>query len=139
LLPEWETISAGLNAIVLDSGRETYLGWHRPGVVAICAWETELEWDDCCPEFYREHKAVFAKLEIPVEQADDGAINVRFTYETAKAFLLVHVLVHEFGHHRDRMTTRSRRDAARGEPYAEAYARRHEDEIIRRFRAEFAV
>jgi hypothetical protein len=74
LLPEWEEISKGLNAIVLDSGNTTCLGWHRPGVVAICAWETELEWEKCCPEFYREHKTVFAKLEIPVEQADDGAM-----------------------------------------------------------------
>jgi hypothetical protein len=31
-------------------------------------------------------------------------------------------LVHELGHHHDRMTSRGR-DAARGEPYATAYAR----------------
>lgn len=37
-------------------------------------------------------------------------------------FQLLHVLPHELGHHRDRMTTRSRISAARGEPFAERYA-----------------
>ena len=36
-----------------------------------------------------------------------------------------HILLHEFGHHHDRMTTKSMR-ASRGEPYAEEYARRYE-------------
>jgi hypothetical protein len=31
------------------------------------------------------------------------------------------------GHHHDHMTTCSQRDAARSEPYAEAYARRYAD------------
>jgi hypothetical protein len=65
--------------------------------------------------------------------ADTDAPNLRylgaFTETSAQAFLLVHVLVHELGHHHDRMTSPSRRDCTRGEPYAEEYARRYEDRI----------
>ena len=56
-----------------------------------------------------------------------------FTDETVMAFQLVHVLVHELGHHHDRMTSPSQRRATRGEPYAEAYARRHETVIWREY------
>src|SRR5687768_10613576 len=38
LLPNWRGLSQGLNAIVLASGSSQYDGWHRPGVVAVCAW-----------------------------------------------------------------------------------------------------
>ena len=137
LLPTWKELSEGLNAIVLDSGHMDCMGWHRPGVVALCAWEQALEWDDCEPDFHRSHSAVFCKLDIPVEIQNDR-IHVGFTEATARAFLLIHVLVHELGHHHDRITSRNQR-CSRGESYAEQYARRHEDEIIRRYRKEFSM
>src|SRR5262245_22339921 len=43
LLPNWSELQEGLNAIVL-AGQSDCLGWHRPGVVALCAWERDLEW-----------------------------------------------------------------------------------------------
>ncbi len=51
--------------------------------------------------------------------------------------MLVHILVHVLGHHHDRMTTRSRKSTARGESFAERYAREHEDEILTRYRDAF--
>jgi len=42
LLPDWEELSIGLNAIVLAPGNGRCDGWHRPGIVALCAWEMEL-------------------------------------------------------------------------------------------------
>ncbi len=49
----------------------------------------------------------------------------------------LHILLHELGHHHDRITTRSRRRASRGESYAEQYARTYEERIwadyLRRF------
>lgn len=54
---------------------------------------------------------------------------VAFTPATVQAFLLVHVLVHELGHHHDRMTSPRKRRATRGEDYAEAYAKKHEDAL----------
>jgi hypothetical protein len=63
------------------------------------------------------------------EDADDLCYLADFTESTAHAFLCVDILVHELGHHHDRMTSPGRRHATRGEPYAEAYARRFEDVI----------
>jgi len=137
LLPDWAELSIGLNAIVLATGNENCLGWHRPGVVAICAWERELVWDDCEPSFYRDHAEVFDKLNIPFRESTDGIV-VDFTNSTARAFLLIHVLIHELGHHHDRMTTRSKRRSSRGEGFAEAYARRFEDVVISRYRQTFS-
>jgi hypothetical protein len=138
LLPRWTELSQGLSTIVLDRGGQSCLGWYDRGVVAICAWEKEIVWDDCCPSFFRQHRQVFDKLSVPYEIADD-AIHVHFTTTTARAFLLVHVLVHELGHHYDRMTTRTQRWCGRGEAYAEAYARQFEDVILARYRDEFDV
>jgi hypothetical protein len=136
ILPEWSLLREGLNAIVLDSGYRDGMGWHRPGVVAICAWDADYVWSDCLPAFYAEHAEILEKLGIPVFR-DEERIEVQFTEDTARAFLLVHVLVHELGHHHDRITTRSKRDASRGEGDAERYARRHEDEIIAKCRRLF--
>src|SRR5262249_26227754 len=50
--------------------------------------------------------------------AAPDAPNVRylaaFTESSAQAFLLVHVLVHELGHHHDRMTSPGQRNVTRG-------------------------
>jgi len=136
ILPEWPVLRIGLNAVVLDAGHEDCMGWHRPGVVAICAWDTDFEWLDCNPWFYSEHAVLLKKLDVPIYH-DEYRIQVHFTEETARAFLLIHVLVHELGHHHDRMTTRSQRQTARGEGYAEAYARRYEDEVLARYQRMF--
>jgi hypothetical protein len=61
-------------------------------------------------------------LAVERERRPNGDWEVRWTEGQARAFQLLHVLPHELGHHRDRMTTRSRDRAARGEPYAERYA-----------------
>lgn len=42
---------------------------------------------------------------------------------------LRHILLHELGHHHDRMTTRSQFESSRGENYAEQYALRYADGI----------
>lgn len=132
MLPQWDELSVGLQAVVLAPGGKDCLGWHRDGVVGICAWERDLEWEDASPEFYEEHKELLAKLEVPCTLARPNW-HLSFDETTARAFQLIHVFVHELGHHHDRMTTRSKTNSARGEPYAESYARRYEDEIIRRY------
>ncbi len=134
LLPDWNELSRGLQAIVLDGYSGGCMGWYQPGVVSLCAWRKPLEWEACDLGFYEEHKEVFEKLAIPVGPGPMPPI--RFTEASAKAFLLVHVFVHELGHHHDRMTTRSQARCCRGERYAEEYAR-HEDQILERYRRAF--
>jgi hypothetical protein len=48
----------------------------------------------------------------------------RFTESQARAYVLLHVFMHELGHHWD-MTHQKHRDATRGEDYAEQFANRH--------------
>jgi hypothetical protein len=40
LLPDWNNLAVGLNAIVLAPGEYHTDGYHVPGVVHICAWES---------------------------------------------------------------------------------------------------
>ena len=44
LLPDWDEVAAGLQAIVLDEGQDC-MGWYSPCVVAVCAWEQGLWWE----------------------------------------------------------------------------------------------
>lgn len=136
ILPDWEELSIGLNAIILAAGEINTMGWHDNGIVAVCAWDRELwqEWDE---GFVREHRPILEKLDVPIVFAgrEDGCdyFDCRFTEPTAKAFQLMHVLLHELGHHHDRMTTRSKRQSSRGEGFAEQYANRYTDTLWQRY------
>jgi hypothetical protein len=159
LLPDWDEVAIGLDAIVLDSDTDC-AGWYAPGVVAICAWHHEL-WDWWSPEMLEEHRPILELLEIeqvPIERSAEyheladglkamglrapawpGHVELRFTEAQARAYQLLHILPHELGHHHDRITTRSQRRTARGEPYAEAYANRVADAVWPSYASTFAV
>jgi hypothetical protein len=135
LLPQREEISVGLRAVVLATGRPDCLGWHQAGVVAVCAWERELIQTWSVP-FYDDHFAILDRLGVESESVEDEHVRsylCKFTEQSARGFLLMHVLLHELGHHHDHMTTRSRRDAARGEDYAEQYALHHAEQLWERY------
>lgn len=136
LLPDWAELSQGLNAIVLATYEDDTMGWWEPGIVRICAWNREM-WIEHWDEFVAEHQDIYERLGIETERAPDGCTWVKYTEGTAKAFQLLHIFLHELGHHHDHMTTRSKRDAARGEPYAEAYARKYEAIIFDRYQEVF--
>ena len=144
LLPDWQELSQGLNAIVLAPGYPNLFGWHRPGIVALCAWERELILDLTISSV-AEHLTIFDRLGIgyewqdasPSDPDDRPFYRCHFTEQSARSFQLLHVLLHELGHHKDRMTTRTRRDADRGEDYAEQYANAYADRIWESFIREF--
>jgi hypothetical protein len=131
ILPDWDELSKGLNVIVLATAEEDADGWHDPGIVAVCAWEREL-WREMDAEYYQEHTDTLERLGVPCEKTTTGSL-CKFTEATTKAFQLLHILLHELGHHHDRMTTRSKREASRGEGYAERYARQYEKLIWDRY------
>ena len=137
LLPDWAELAVGLEAIVLDD-RTDIMGWHRRGVVALCPWERELWWTDADPGFVAEHESVLTLLEVATVRAG-GRIELRWTESQARAFGLLHVLPHELGHHRDRITTRRGARAGRGEPYAEAYAATVVEQIWDAYVTEFGL
>ena len=136
LLPKWGELSTGLSAILLAPGDDCY-GWHRPGVVALCAWDIAL-WQWSTGDFFAGHVELLDRIGVPHEAADGGWL-CKFEPATVRAFLLVHVFLHELGHHHDRMTTRSQRRPSRGEHYAEEYARRFEPVILDRYFNEFGL
>lgn len=128
VLPMWDELSDGLNAVVLARGEPDCQGWHYPGVVAMCAWERDLAMS-VGGSWFEEHRELLERLRVPCTR-DGNGWHLDFDRLTARAFQLVHVLVHELGHHHDRMTSRKQQTCGRGEDYAEDYAVRHEDTIL---------
>lgn len=138
LLPDWSELSRGLNVILLARGDENCAGWHRPGVVAVCAWDREL-WHETYSWWHEEHRSVLEQIGVPCHATDSGDVLLQWTESTIRAYQLTHILLHELGHHHDRMTTRSQRRACRGEDYAERYAIRNSRLIWDRYRNEFGL
>ena len=138
LLPDWSNLSQGLNAIVLAPGHRDYGGWHVPGVVTVCAWEREL-WREVDSHWYSAHSGLCERLEVPCEPIGGGHYRCRFTEASIRAYQLLHVLLHELGHHHDRMTTKVQKDSCRGEDFAERYALDYEQVIWDRYLQEFGL
>ena len=138
LLPDWNQLSVGLDAIVLDKGGDG-MGWHWDGVVAVCAWERHhtLDWDRC---FVDDHAALLDRLGVHREPSKNGTDRIWCYFDDAsiKGFQLMHILLHELGHHHDRMTTKSKRKAARGESFAETYALKYADRLWADYFQEFS-
>lgn len=136
LLPDWAEVSRGLNAIVLQECEVEVEGMHSPaGVVVIASWPRTV-WECTARTYVLEHKPILDRLGVAWEDVGNG-YRIKWTEAQAKAFQLLHVLLHELGHHRDRMTTISQRRTARGEGYAEQYATKHIDLIWERYKKAF--
>lgn len=128
ILPQWNELAVGLNAILLAPHKTGCDGFHRPGLVAICAQPRSLRF--AVPDWYvQAHRALFKHLNVCVEKTPEGVV-ITHTESSLRGFQLLHILLHELGHHHDRMTTRSRKRASRGEGFAESYANIH-GELIR--------
>lgn len=136
LLPDWDELADGLEAIVLLAGNREYQGYYGPGWVGICAWERALwhAYDRSCLEQPRES---IVRLGVPVEPLQEDGVIAKWTEDTVRAYQLLDVMLHELGHHRDRMSTRSRREPSRGESFAESYAARYAEQIWDAYVAEF--
>ena len=137
ILPDWNELSVGLDAVILDE-RVDALGWHCDGVVAVCAWEREktLDWDT---SFVQDHAVILDRLGVKCEPIDGDPEGTWCFFDDAsiKGFQLMHILLHELGHHHDRMTTKSQARSARGESYAETYALKYADTLWDAYFREF--
>lgn len=139
LVPSWDELSVGLSSILLAGASSRCDGWHEPGLVALCAWEA---WSPVSRDraYVDAHRDIFDRLCIVREPvADSERVLCHFSENQARAFLLLHVFLHELGHHHDRMTTRTKEDAARGEAYAEAWALENEARVWDRYTRAFEV
>jgi hypothetical protein len=135
LLPDWDELATGLQVVILDAGEWDTGGWHDSGAIGICAWNRDL-WIATLQSHVNEHQRILDRLGVEV-RTGKGESMVCWTESTARAYQLLHVFLHELGHHHDRMTTRSKTTSARGEPYAESYANRYADQIWEAYETEF--
>jgi hypothetical protein len=130
ILPDWRNLIYGIERIRLSAGREgcdafyRHYNRERTGAILLSAWESELT-QEINTAYFNAHRSIFEKIELKFERRKDGVI-CWFDEAKAKAFVLVHVFLHELGHHLDSM---KRTYCASGEPYAESFAKRLEDEI----------
>ena len=110
ILPDWEKISSGLDAILLARASKGCDGWYDVGVVGICAWQREL-WQPTDINYFEEHKVIFSRLGV-VSERQKGYVLCKFNESQIRAYQLLHILLHELGHHHDLITTRSRKRTA---------------------------
>jgi hypothetical protein len=136
LLPNWEELNIELDAVILAEGGGAD-GWYSNGVIAICAWEKD-KTTSISKEYFNHHKNIFDRLNVEYEIKSTGVI-CHFNENQIIAYQLLHILLHEFGHHHDRISTKDKKDVPRGEDYAEDYALKYEKVIWNRFFEEFQI
>ena len=107
LLPRWDELAIGLGTILLARESWDYDGWYGPGTVAVCAWEEGLV-RTMSAAYYEDHADIFRRLHVPCRRQDDAEYLAEFTPWVVRSFQLLHILLHELGHHHDRMTSPSR-------------------------------
>ncbi|PCJ18415.1 MAG: hypothetical protein COB02_10995 [Candidatus Cloacimonadota bacterium] len=127
IFPDFKKYSEGLHSIILDGSFHSPMGLCEIGVISLMAWEKDSFDDpDSCPDWLEEHKDVLTTL--GVEFSIENKYSY-FTKKTARDFMLIHVFVHEIGHHYDRWCTYSKNSFPGGEPFAENFANNLFDEI----------
>jgi hypothetical protein len=130
MLPDWDEVAVGLEAIALATGRESLQGryFFGHGVIDICAWPRGL-WDTVADvDYVDEHRRLLDLLRVDYRRNQHG-YEIHWTADQARAYQLLHILPHELGHHHDLITSRRKRAIGRGEDYAEGYANRVLDEV----------
>lgn len=131
LLPQWTDITRGLDYILLARAEPGCDGWYDGKVVAISAWEQDC-WRSIPSDYYAEHRLVLKRLNVETVKIGQNYL-CKFNPSSVRAFQLIHVLLHELGHHFDRISSSSGRASSRGELYAEKYAACYEEMIWERY------
>lgn len=133
IIPEWHRFSPRLERIVLaapsegEDGKYAFYHRERTGGIFLDAWPEDL-WTELSPDYYQAHAEIFERLGVASEQLKEGIL-CRFTEAQARAFVLLHVFMHELGHHYDRLSQKSPH-RTRGEDFAEKFALDHFDRIF---------
>lgn len=78
--------------------------------------------------FYQDHSALFNRLGIKATEKENYVI-CEFNEDQIKAYQLLHIFLHELGHHYDRIKTKTKSSCPQGENFAEAFAFEHEQKM----------
>lgn len=124
LIPEWERLSEGLERIVLVGGGDDcdgyYLFFHRAetGGIYLHAWP-----EDLWVTFSKGHYDYHPQLEVlgVAAEVQGDSVRCHFSEAQARAFLLLHVFMHELGHHWHALKRRHR-SSKLDEDFAEKFA-----------------
>ena len=146
LIPNWPRLSERLERITLSSCHGDWYGLHEfyhreeTGGIFLHAWDEEL-WMSVDPVFYSDHKEILAAfgVSITINKKDgdiQGDVICRFTESQAKAFMLLHVFLHELGHHFYRIQQKHH-GAGSGEDYAENFANSRFQQIFPEYKRVF--
>ena len=126
LIPDWNNISSGIESIILDRGNESFDGLYEhyyregTGTIWLSAWPQDL-WVDFEEDYFREHQWHFDLFRVVYEKQGEAWV-CHFTENQAKAFMLLHIFLHELGHHVDRLRSKNKNKIRGGEDFAETYA-----------------
>ena len=140
LIPEWTRYSERLERIVLAPRDESADGYHafyheeETGAIYLNAWPEDL-WVTLVPIYFEAHKEVLEKLDVTTTPTEDGVI-CHFTEAQARAFTLLHIFMHELGHHFDRIHQKHR-SSTKGEDFAEQFANRQFHQLFVRYTEAF--
>jgi hypothetical protein len=126
LIPNWPKHSIGLEAIILAAGDSEWDGLYRfysreqTGMIRIAAWpDSLLTVSDY--EFIENHDRCLNAFGV-VRNRVGTKWHCQFTEAQARAYSLLHVFLHELGHHIHRTHGRRRTKPGDGESFAENYA-----------------
>jgi hypothetical protein len=124
IIPEWHRFSERLERIVLashsqDDGAHEFYHREETGAIFLHAWPDDL-WREFVAPYFEAHQEIFRRLGISYERLENHIL-CRFTEAQAGAFMLLHVFMHELGHHYDRIHQKHI-GSTKGEDYAEKFA-----------------
>ena len=138
LIPNWDKLSEDLNSIILEQGDSDYFGiYYQRGVICISAWEKD---KDITLEksIFNEIKVILDRLGV-VSTKNGDVYHCEFNIDQIKGFQLLYILMHELGHHYDRIQTKNKTRSARGEPFAEEFAFISMDQMWSKYQEKFKV
>jgi len=128
IIPEWDRFSERLERIGLGShsargdrsdGVHIFYYREETGAIWLNAWPEDL-WMGISSSYFNSHEDILERLGVSYDRLEDGVM-CRFTEAQARAFMLLHVFMHELGHHFDRINQKHLR-STKGEDYAERFA-----------------
>lgn len=128
LIDDWEELAEGLERITLTRGNTScdgiYEFFHKEQTAGIelSAWPSDL-WIPMDSGYVEAHLPIFKSLGLSFDPADKETETVlcRFTTTQAKAFSLLHIFLHELGHHAHQKRLRHR-SSNFDEGFAERFA-----------------
>jgi hypothetical protein len=133
IVPEWKRFSERLERIVLAASDGdcdgAYEFFHREetGAIYLHAWPEEL-WTSLPAAYFDHHQDIFDRFCVSYDRQEDF-VTCRFTEAQARAFMLLHIFMHELGHHYDR-SNQKHLGSSKGEDYAERFAASRFEELL---------